>query len=369
MLEEKSAKVSGLRKRFVWLYILAGIACLLTATVVSLAFISAFDAPEKDKNAVSDKDNQNDNNSGTTDDTNSGTPNGSQNQGNNPQGNTPGNNNPGNGSTDTPGGDTDNNTPSVIIPDNASVKWVQIPGIQTGTLVLVNADNLCNPENYSTQTGDLDIVKVRENRTTGTKNLQSVDTSVELSFAYVDALCKLADDLAASGITERRLMVYEGFLRSTDLSADEKQTGLSAILRMIDLSSGDNYQFDSQDKHSGEVFNWVLENCHKYGIILRYPAAKVPFTGVSASSRRFRYVGVFHAKYMKQMNYCLEEYIEEVKKYNFNTRLDLTLEEAEYSLYYVKESDAKQKGIPVPAGAQYEISGDNVGGYIVLIKK
>ena len=47
MLEEKSAKVEGLRRKFFWLYIIAALACILAATVVSLALISANKAESK----------------------------------------------------------------------------------------------------------------------------------------------------------------------------------------------------------------------------------------------------------------------------------------------------------------------------------
>ena len=354
MLEEKSAKISGLRRRFVWLYIIATLACILTATVVCLAFISAFDAPESNTDPIIDQtpeNNQLPNNSQT------------QNPNENP-GNTPSQNNP---PEDNQTQKPDSGSSSVVIPDNGSVQWISAPGLHNGTLILVNKDYTCLPSNHLLQTGKLQIVNVKENRTTGTTNLWALDNSTMLSYAFLDALCHMADDLMASGITERNLMVYEGYQRDTDQSSDEKQTGLSAILRMI--KDGKSYQLDGTDSESMAVNTWILENCHKYGIVLRYSAAKVPFTGVSASSRQFRYVGAVHATYMKQMNYCLEEYIEAVKAYNFNNRLDITVDEAEYSLYYVTESDANQKGIPVPKDTVYEISGDNAGGYIVLVKK
>ena len=47
MLEEKSAKVEGLRRKFFWLYIIAALASVLAATVVSLAVISANKAEPK----------------------------------------------------------------------------------------------------------------------------------------------------------------------------------------------------------------------------------------------------------------------------------------------------------------------------------
>ena len=212
---------------------------------------------------------------------------------------------------------------------------------------------------------------MKENRTSDTKNLQVSANTLELSYAFVDALCKMADAMVPGcQNTTRDLMVNTGFKRDTDPNASEFFTGLSAELRLIDLTQSPTrfYQLKDPDAVSTAISQWLMANCHNYGIIQRYPASKVTQTGISASVSQYRYVGVVHAKYMHEMNYSLEEYVEAVKAYNFNKRLDITVDETAYSLYYVKEADAA-KGIPVPKDAVYEISGNNVDGYIVLIQK
>ena len=54
---------------------------------------------------------------------------------------------------------------------------------------------------------------------------------------------------------------------------------------------------------------WLLANCWDYGFILRYTKEKTEITGFSAEAWHFRYVGVEHALKMKEMDFCLEEYI------------------------------------------------------------
>ncbi len=56
-------------------------------------------------------------------------------------------------------------------------------------------------------------------------------------------------------------------------------------------------------------YAWLHKNCHLYGFILRYPADKVRFTGIMYEQWHFRYVGVEAATEMKQLGFCLEEYI------------------------------------------------------------
>lgn len=345
MLEEKSAKVSTMRRKFLWLYIIAAVACVLAATVVSLAFISAFKVDPK---------------------TDVQTPSNEQNDPNTPSNPPP----PSTGGDITTGGETPGNDEPIVIPEG-SVQWIAAPGISTGTLVLVNADHPYLSADALNQTGSLQIVNVKDNRTSETKNLQVTANTVELSYAFVDALCKMADGMVLGcDNTTRDLMVNTGFKRDTDPNASEYHTGLSAELRMIDLTQTPTrfYQLKDPDAVSAAISQWLMTNCHNYGIIQRYPASKVTQTGSSASVVQYRYVGPVHAKYMHEMNYSLEEYVEAVKAYNFNKRLDITVDEAEYSLYYVKEADTT-KGIPVPKDASYEISGNNMDGYIVLIKK
>lgn len=61
----------------------------------------------------------------------------------------------------------------------------------------------------------------------------------------------------------------------------------------------------------GKGIEWVFENAHRFGFILRYPQDKVDITDISYEPWHFRYVGSTHATVMFKKNLCLEEYIEE----------------------------------------------------------
>lgn len=58
-------------------------------------------------------------------------------------------------------------------------------------------------------------------------------------------------------------------------------------------------------KHS----EWLNEHCWEYGFIIRYTKEKEKLTGFVAEPWHIRYVGVEHAKYMKEHDLCLEEYV------------------------------------------------------------
>ncbi len=85
----------------------------------------------------------------------------------------------------------------------------------------------------------------------------------------------------------------------------EHQTGLS-----IDLTSLEhpyiNSTEDSFDKSA--EYEWLKNNCHKYGFILRYPEGKDYITGYSTESWHFRYVGVEAATQIYEENITFDEY-------------------------------------------------------------
>lgn len=70
------------------------------------------------------------------------------------------------------------------------------------------------------------------------------------------------------------------------------------------LNSGDPFEGFEQTFQ----LRWLLKNSINYGFILRYPRHKTHITGVKYKPYHFRYVGINHAKKMKRLDLCLEEY-------------------------------------------------------------
>ena len=99
-----------------------------------------------------------------------------------------------------------------------------------------------------------------------------------------------------------------GYEYGTSLAAypgtSEHQLGLGVDLSSLEVIDGIYNTFDESPEYL-----WVLENAHKYGFILRYPEAKIDFTGTMSEPWHFRYVGVDAATEMYEKDWCLEEYI------------------------------------------------------------
>lgn len=82
----------------------------------------------------------------------------------------------------------------------------------------------------------------------------------------------------------------------------EHQTGLTADIST--RSAGFTLEESFENTKEGQ---WLAENAHKFGFILRYPKDKVDVTGYTYEPWHFRYVGKTVSQYMKKYNLVLEE--------------------------------------------------------------
>ena len=80
----------------------------------------------------------------------------------------------------------------------------------------------------------------------------------------------------------------------------EHQTGLA-----IDVSHDGTLEEYFEDTPQ---FEWLQDNAHKYGFILRYPKDKVYMTGYTYEPWHYRYVGIEVATIIKNENITFEEY-------------------------------------------------------------
>ncbi len=65
----------------------------------------------------------------------------------------------------------------------------------------------------------------------------------------------------------------------------------------------------TMDFENSKAFSWLQKNAAEYGFILRYPKGKESITHIMYEPWHYRYVGVEHAKKMKEKGMCLEEYL------------------------------------------------------------
>lgn len=85
----------------------------------------------------------------------------------------------------------------------------------------------------------------------------------------------------------------------------EHQTGLC-----VDIAAYQNGEYVDDPNKLNKEYDWLEKNAHRFGFILRYPKNKECITGYPYEPWHFRYVGVEHAKVIKENNLTLEEYLE-----------------------------------------------------------
>lgn len=95
----------------------------------------------------------------------------------------------------------------------------------------------------------------------------------------------------------------------------EHQTGLCIDLMTGEMSGLWNYGNETPDNpydkgfaETGE-FQWLKNNAHKFGFILRYPEDKTDITGYSYESWHYRFVGIDAATDIYTKGITLEEYL------------------------------------------------------------
>ena len=96
---------------------------------------------------------------------------------------------------------------------------------------------------------------------------------------------------------------YDGYYITMPAGCSEHQTALCCDIT--------DYYHQIKNDAIAEIatVQWLAEHCTDYGFILRFPADKREITKVMSESWHFRYVGIEAAKYMKENNLCLEEFV------------------------------------------------------------
>lgn len=115
------------------------------------------------------------------------------------------------------------------------------------------------------------------------------------------------------------------------------------------------------------IFAQFREFAANYGFIERFAQGKEQITGISHEPWHFRYVGYPHAKIMQMYDFCLEEYIPFLRDFPLGREpYTFTEKGKRIEIFYVRANE-EQTTITIPDHCIYQISGNNVDGFIVTI--
>ena len=261
-------------------------------------------------------------------------------------------------------------------PDNQSIyvsEAIDNEKIFQGSLIVVNSETEYKGNDDGLKSiltvrndADSDCYSVLDNnvkaRTEAASALNSMLTAFNKETGHKD----IQVDSGYRSVSEQK-NIYESAEDKSTASKpgfSDYHTGYSIDLNVID-DEGNGLDFDGTGDYA-----WFEENCYKYGFILRFPEGKEEFTGQGYRPWHFRYVGQAHATYMHQNNLCLEEYIKELKTYDYDSKHLETNDSdgKKYEIYYfAADSSTSMTSVAVPSDYQYDISGNNTDGFIITV--
>lgn len=248
----------------------------------------------------------------------------------------------------------------------------------SGNLILVNNEH----QYYST--GEEKLVSIMtKNDEEGRTSFTAVDYDYTVLEPVYEPLAKMVDDWYS--IYNNDTLIVYGSYRSNEFqqqlydqfTANTAEDGEAPIVAppgfsehetgyAIDFSETESYDYQG----TGD-FQWLNQNCHKYGFIIRYAEDKEDITEYRKEPWHFRYVGSPHAKYMTDNNLCLEEYIDLLRNaYNYSGEHLKIADEygSPYEIYFYPSDDGEEyTNVPLPTGVKFDISGNNVDGFIVTV--
>ncbi|MDD4772307.1 MAG: M15 family metallopeptidase [Eubacteriales bacterium] len=249
--------------------------------------------------------------------------------------------------------------------------------VHTGSLILVNAENeYVFPESPDLPTlygNKSDTYKISGSELSLER--ETLRALNEMMHAFYDKY-SIGDVLVSAGYRDydTQMALYSGRVEAVGLEAvsgyvslagySEHHTGLAFDLSVytdsgVTMTLADRPQYD-----------WLADNCHKYGFVLRYDPSKTDITGIYGEQWHFRRVGLPHSYYMKKHNLVLEEYIDLLRGYTFEGS-HLTVSDdlgGSYEIYYIPLLNGDVTEIPVPESAVYTVSGNNKNGFIVTLQ-
>lgn len=204
--------------------------------------------------------------------------------------------------------------------DNVVIVEIEKPEIDSKTtdweLILVNKENKI-PENYQV-------------------DLQTIEGNHEVDIRIVSALTQMLADARKEGLkpyicssyrtNEKQTQLYNKKVKQYQKWGYSKQqaqeeasywvtlprTSEHELGLSVDIVSKD-YQILDEKQEDTAVQKWLMDNCDNYGFTLRYPTYKKEITKINYEPWHYRYVGIENAKFMREKDYCLEEYIAYLK--------------------------------------------------------
>lgn len=205
---------------------------------------------------------------------------------------------------------------SEVVPDESSEEPAEPSESQPGKedpdewqLVIVNRDNPV-PEGYEPVLAETERGHKVDHRIACALAAMLADARADGIMPRITSAYRTADDQIREMNEYVERFIGQGYTPEQAAEearkwvappgSSEHQLGLA-----VDISTA-----NWAKQHPKAVWNWLGENCWKYGFIQHYTKRCREYTGASVEPWHFRYVGVEYAKDITDSGLCFEEWLE-----------------------------------------------------------
>ena len=238
--------------------------------------------------------------------------------------------------------------------------------IHKGYLLLINHDHKFTiPE-------DIELVNINEAKITNFR-VQYADS--RLAYSIMEPLDKMMEDFI-SATNMRSVAIISAFRtlnnQESILNNYIRRMGRREALRWAAMPghsehhTGLAFDFGVMHGNSRSTFTgtgntaWFKRNSHEYGFILRFQQDKTHITQTAHEPWHFRFVGLPHSTIMTQFNWCFEEYHEKLREHTYENPFEVEIGGITYAIFFALGTE-----IRIPLDSEFEISGNNIDGFIV----
>jgi len=237
--------------------------------------------------------------------------------------------------------------------------------INDGNLILVNSSfplkRSYNKELIPADERFPHILMKREATNVLKHILKSIGCTNEISPVSGYRTANEQQEIYASSLRDNGIDFTKKFVALPNHS--EHQTGLA-----IDLGlKKDIIDFICPEFPYEGICDMFRKAAPHYGYIERYQCKKEKITGIAQEPWHFRYVGYPHSKIISEKNLALEEYIEYIKRFSYENCLQIQDKEKIIEIFYIPFDAEKVTKVSIPKQYIYQVSGNNVDGFIVTV--
>lgn len=230
--------------------------------------------------------------------------------------------------------------------------------INKGYLILINPDHLLQKEIMNLVSFNSEFKNIELE--------QEANNQLHLALESIKAENKIVP-VSGYRTLEEQIGIYESSLKENGEeftkkfvalpNASEHQTGLAIDLA---LNEGDIDFICPSFPYYG-ICQEFRNAAPRYGFIERYKDEKKDITKISKEEWHFRYIGYPHSQIMTNLDFCLEEYIDYLKRFSYPNN---PLKYEEYKMFYIPYKNEDY----IELNNDFLVSGNNVDGFILTIK-